>query len=136
MKYFSYDPEGDGFTLHNTAEEAKKHAEDDLSCHRDNASEGWSDSVEHVCWGEVKQTTFKVREMTKEDAEHSGIYVSNDFDYICDYELKDLSVAINHVDAIADALAVMIQNNWHSSHIRKEAQKSAEDALKAYRGEK
>ena len=104
MKYFSYDPEGDGFTLHATAEEAQKHAENDLACHRDNASEGWSDSVEHVCWGEVKQTTFKVREMTKEDAEHAGIYVNIDFDYICDYELKDLPVAINHVDQLADAL--------------------------------
>lgn len=110
MKYFSYDPEGDGFTLHKTAEEAKNHAEDDLACHRDNASEGWSDSVEHVCWGELKQMAFKVNEMTKEDAEHAGICVSNDFDYICDYQLKDLSHAINHVDALADALQKCLKN--------------------------
>lgn len=90
MKYFSYDPEGDGFTLHNTAEEARKHAEDDLSCHRDNACEGWSDSVHQVCWGELKQAAFKVREMNKEEAEHQGIYFDNSFDTICDYELKDV----------------------------------------------
>ena len=89
-KYFSYDPEGDGFTLHNTAEEAKNAAEADLSCHRDMASEGWSDSVSFVCWGEVKQRAFKVNEMTKEEAEHQGVYFDNSFDSICDYELKDV----------------------------------------------
>ena len=88
MKYFSYDPEGDGFTIHKTAEEAQKHAENDLDCHREFACEGWSDSVEQVCWGEIKESTVKVNEMTKEEAEHAGIYVSNDFDTICDYELK------------------------------------------------
>lgn len=90
MKYFSYDPEGDGFTLHNTAEEAKQAAENDLACHREWSCEGWSDSVSDVCWGEIKQMAKKVREMTKEEAEHVGIYVSNDFDYICDYELGDV----------------------------------------------
>jgi hypothetical protein len=89
MKYFSYDPEGDGFTLHNTADEARKAAELDLSCHRDDATEGWSDSVESVCWGELRQLAMKVREMTKEEAEHQGIYFDNSFDTICDYELKD-----------------------------------------------
>ena len=90
MKYFSYDPEGDGFTLHNTAEEAKQAAENDLSQHREWSCEGWSDSVLDVCWGEIKQMAKMVREMTKEEADHVGIYVSNDFDYICDYELGDV----------------------------------------------
>ena len=86
--YFSYDPEGDGLTIHKTAEEAKAAAEDDLSCHRDYACEGWSDSVNQVCWGEIKESAFKVNEMNKEEAEHAGVYFNNDFDYICDYELK------------------------------------------------
>jgi hypothetical protein len=90
MKYFSYDPEGDGFTLHATAEEAQKAAEADLSCYRDNASEGWSDSVDQVCWGELKQKALMVREMSKEEAEHQGIYFDNSFDSICDYELTDV----------------------------------------------
>lgn len=89
MKYFSYDPEGDGFTLHNAAEEAKQAAEDGLSCYRDFACEGWSDSVGHVCWGEIKQVANKVREMNKEEAEHAGIYFDNSFDFICDYELGE-----------------------------------------------
>ena len=90
MKYFSYDPEGDGFTLHKTAEEARIAAEVDLSCHRDNAHEGWSDSVHLVCWGELKQIAVKVREMSKEEAEHHGVCFNYDFDTICDYELKDI----------------------------------------------
>lgn len=90
MKYFSYDPEGDGFTLHKTAEEAKKAAEDDISCYRDMAHEGWDDSIHQVCWGELKQVASKVREMNKEEAEHAGIYFDNSFDTICDYELKDV----------------------------------------------
>lgn len=83
MKYFSYDPEGDGFELHTTAEEARKAAEIGINCAREYACEGWDDSVEQICWGEIN-------EMTKEEAEHVGICVSNDFDYICDYQLKEI----------------------------------------------
>ena len=89
MKFFSYDPEGDGFTLHATAEEAQAAADNDISCHREFACEGWSDSIQHVCWGELKQKAVMVREMSKEDAEHQEIYFDNSFDTICDYELKD-----------------------------------------------
>lgn len=90
MKYFSYDPEGDGFTLHNTAEEAQQAAEVDISCYRDMAHEGWDDSIHQVCWGELRQIAVKVREMNKEEAEHAGIYFDNSFDTICDYELGDV----------------------------------------------
>ena len=89
MKYFSYDPEGDGFTLHKTAEEAKEAADDALACYREYACEGWDDSVHQVCWGEIKQRTVMVNEMNREEAEHQGIYFDNSFDTICDYELKD-----------------------------------------------
>ncbi len=44
--------------------------------------------------------------------------------------------AINHVDALADALEFMIANNWCSSFNRKEAERKAKAALSAYRGEK
>lgn len=51
-------------------------------------------------------------------------------------EGNSIAHAINHADALADALAVMIQNNWHTAHIRREAQKIAEEALAAYRGKR
>jgi non-ribosomal peptide synthetase component E (peptide arylation enzyme) len=44
--------------------------------------------------------------------------------------------AINHVDALADALELMIDNNWKSAHERQCAQLVAKSALSAYRGEK
>lgn len=44
--------------------------------------------------------------------------------------------AINHADALADALEVMVQNNWSTAPVRREAQKIAEEALAAYRGDK
>lgn len=43
--------------------------------------------------------------------------------------------AINHVDALADALEFMIANNWSGSLNRKEAENKAKAALAAYRGE-
>lgn len=44
--------------------------------------------------------------------------------------------AINHVDALADALELMVDNNWKSAHERRCAQLVAKAALAAYRGEK
>ncbi len=44
--------------------------------------------------------------------------------------------AINHADALADALELMIQHNWHPSQFRREAESVAAKALAAYRGEK
>jgi hypothetical protein len=90
MKYFSYDTEGDGFTLHATADEAKAAADNDIACYRAFACEGWLDSIQHVCWGELKQMAFMVNEMTKQEAEHQGIYFDNSFDTICDYEIRDV----------------------------------------------
>jgi hypothetical protein len=67
----------------------------------------------------------------------SGQDVSEFYYLDCSDEEDDDAIAhaINHVDALADALEVMIQHNWHAAHHRKEAQKVAEQALKAYRGE-
>lgn len=56
--------------------------------------------------------------------------------FCSDEQAKVAAHAINHADALADALAVMVQNNWSTAHIRREAQKIAEDALEAYRGAK
>jgi len=55
MKYFSYDPNGDGFQTHETSEEAKKVAEDALENEREEAIEEWNEEVTEICWGEIKQ---------------------------------------------------------------------------------
>lgn len=43
--------------------------------------------------------------------------------------------AINSVDALAEALSIMIDSNWQSARIRREAREIAKAALAAYRGE-
>ena len=56
VKYFSYDPNGDGFTIHNNADEAQKAAENALAEEEKNCvDQGWSDEVTQICWGEIIQ---------------------------------------------------------------------------------
>lgn len=43
--------------------------------------------------------------------------------------------AINHVDALAEALEIMIDSNWKSAHERQCAQLVSKAALARYRGE-
>lgn len=50
-RFFAYCPHL-GFYLFDTAEEAEAHARDDIPEHLD---ECWSEEVESVCWGEVRQ---------------------------------------------------------------------------------
>lgn len=86
MKYFSYDTD-QGFELHATAEEAQKAAEDALDFERGEACEGWSDGVDQICGGELKQMTIETlnRPRTDEDT-----FVSSDCDTIVDYGLVDV----------------------------------------------
>jgi hypothetical protein len=59
MKYFSNQP--DGFQFHDTAEAAKKEAEEALQYYADEAaSDGWNEEVESICWGEVKECVVMV----------------------------------------------------------------------------
>ena len=80
--YFSFDVEG-GFDTHKTAEEAQKAAENHLGDHRDYADEGWSESAEQVCWGEIKAmaSSYKTGER--------GIFDGQDVEFI-DYALKPI----------------------------------------------
>lgn len=54
--YFVYDPEGDGFELHETAEAAEKAARDVLAEERREAYDGWNeDRIATLCWGEIRE---------------------------------------------------------------------------------
>lgn len=66
-------------------------------------------------------------------ADGNGIWYAT---FCSDEQAEIAARCINHADALADALVVMIQHNWSTAHVRQEAQKIAEDALAAYRGEK
>lgn len=82
-RFFAYDPET-GFETFETADQAKKHAEECIQCYRDEAGEGWDEQTDQVCWGEVKGKAVQVNQ-----SEPSNI--DNGFDYYCDYSLLDIT---------------------------------------------
>lgn len=54
-QYFSYSPDG-GFDFHDTEQEAITAATKQLDYEKDHAgSEGWSEEVDSICWGEIRQ---------------------------------------------------------------------------------
>ena len=89
MKYFSYDSDT-GFEAHATKDEAVKAANDMIDYYRDNASEGWSDEVDSVCWGEIKQQSTSSEPIELTDELRSELIVSPDCSHIVDYSLEDL----------------------------------------------
>lgn len=55
-RFFSFDPNSDGFVIHDTAEEAEKAAKESLDSEREEASyDGWSEDACRICWGELRQ---------------------------------------------------------------------------------
>ena len=78
MKFFSYDPE-DSFQLHATEDEAKTRAQNAIDLYRDDASDGWAEEVDEVCWGELRQSAMEIE-----------IEPVNNHDIeSCDYKLAD-----------------------------------------------
>ena len=67
-RYFTCDGE-DGLTFHDTAEEAKQKAADDLEW----ASQGDIDEdiIAGICWGEVKGRAVETERQSREQAEAS-----------------------------------------------------------------
>lgn len=63
-RFFSYDPDGYGIELHATAKEAKAAAEAALQAYRDDAADGWNESVDGVCWGEIRERTEVISRQT------------------------------------------------------------------------
>lgn len=80
FKWFGYCPET-GFEVFDTEEKAKNYAKDAIDYFASYASEGWSDEVNHVCWGKLSQETVMANKRPCETGE---------FEYMCDYELKDV----------------------------------------------
>lgn len=79
-RYFAYSHET-GFDTYETADEAKKAAEESLQAYRDVADDGWDDEVTGVCWGEIKQEAVELP---------TGELINDYGDYVADYELRDV----------------------------------------------
>lgn len=60
--WFSYDPDENDFSIHETEEQARKACEAILDYHADLAPEdGWSEMVEAVCYGKLIGRATEVR---------------------------------------------------------------------------
>jgi hypothetical protein len=89
MKYFSYDPTGYGFELHETREEAKKAANDALDYEkREAVFGGWDDNVTKICWGELKQWVVITARRPRIDEDS---FISSDCDEVVEYGLSENS---------------------------------------------
>ena len=84
--WFSYDPEGDGFVLHENSQEARKEAEAALAAYRDFSTEdGWGENMEDICWGKLHLFERAVQVDKRDDP-------SGRWDYLCDYALSVTNV--------------------------------------------
>jgi hypothetical protein len=86
--YFSYDPNGDGFCRHDTADAAKDAAEQALEYEKKEAKEGWSEEVTGICWGKLCQGIKELsrRPVTEEDC----CCGTPDYDEIVEFGLVEL----------------------------------------------
>lgn len=67
-KWFSNDPNGDGFVIHDSEEKAREAAEKALQHERDAAEgEEWSEEVEDIFWGEVKGHVVRSKDGVAKD---------------------------------------------------------------------
>jgi hypothetical protein len=106
--FYSYDPE-DGFSEHSTADDARSGAEDSLECYRDDAGDGWSESVEQVQWGRL----LTLGHANECDVRHPGddgfTLDASQVDYQCDYRLRSsadpLTELLSELDATRAELA-------------------------------
>lgn len=85
--FFCYDPQ-EGFQLFDSAEDAKKSAQEALEYERQEACEGWSDEVDKICWGQLTQCVAETMRRPRTDAD---TFVSADCDIIVDYDLVDIT---------------------------------------------
>jgi hypothetical protein len=84
LPFFAYDSET-GFERFATTDEAKAVAQESIDAYREEASEGWPEAVDNICWGMVLGTT---REVALPD-EYNGVNGLADDMKPVDYVLTD-----------------------------------------------
>jgi hypothetical protein len=87
MMWFSYDPNGDGFDLHDSEDAARKSAEAALEAERENARDGWDeDAVLQICWGLI---IGRVEEVERRPVEDGDGLDGSKIDEFVDYGLVE-----------------------------------------------
>jgi hypothetical protein len=84
-RYFSYDPDGDDFKTHATAEEAKQAAQDAIDISIDGNE--WAEFVDQICWGEIREQSTQCDVKKREDCDEDE-YFPEGCDYMCNYRLE------------------------------------------------
>ena len=82
--YFVYDPNGDGFIIFDTEDEAREYADEVLDIERDNAiGDEWSSDVEGLCWGKIAEqlVSFNV-EPDEDDEDIADVYIDYRFEKV------------------------------------------------------
>jgi hypothetical protein len=77
--WYSYDPE-DGYTTHETPEDAREAAEASLEYHRDRSTDGWHEDTINIEWG-LLVPYGETRECNRVETP------DGDFDWMCDYQI-------------------------------------------------
>lgn len=118
-RFWSYDPFGDGFDTHPTAEAARAAAEASLTWAAEQAaSEGWPDETNAICWGPIAEAVVQTERRPLDPDETGADY----FDEIADYALVSLPSAerrLREVLAIfygdqADRAAALDEEAWRA----------------------
>lgn len=80
MKFFSCVPNGNGFMLHETMEEARNKAAETLDfCRKETGFAGWAEEVPEICWGEVRERVEAVTEISESAPEGGSIDTIDDY---------------------------------------------------------
>lgn len=86
--YFAFDNDG-GFTNHDTAESARKEAQEAINYFRGDACDGWPDEVGSVCWGVIMQQSTKTDERPVEEGDKCSSHIERVCDYVLLPELQE-----------------------------------------------
>lgn len=86
--YFAFDNDG-GFTNHDTAESARKEAQEAIDYFRGDACDGWPDDVSSVCWGVIMQQSTKTGERPVEEGDEYPSHIERVCDYVLLPELQE-----------------------------------------------
>ena len=102
-EFFAYDSEC-GFETFKTEAEAKKYAQESIDAYREEASEGWSEAVENICWGVVLGTTREV-ELPDEYSGGNGLADSmKPVDYVLTDAAQPPAVAVAVPDGVLSTM--------------------------------
>ena len=94
--YFAFDPQGDGFSFFETAEERNSFTNGVIDNYLDDV---WNEEVVNIVVGVITHKIIQANrtnrpaydDLDEEGIDEEGFYWGGDLDYVCDYKLSPLS---------------------------------------------